>query len=156
MTLTSFPSQLKGTIAPPPSTSQAHRCLIAAALAGEGSAVRNLGDSEDIQATRRCLTALMAPGQSLPELDCGESGSTLRFLIPLALALRGGGRFTGHGRLMERPQEPYFRIFEEKGIFYEQKNGVLTVKGRLSRENTASPATSPPSSSRASSTLCPC
>ena len=132
MTLTIFPSQLKGTIAPPPSKSQAHRCLIAAALAGEGSAVRNLGDSEDIQATRRCLTALMAPGQSLPELDCGESGSTLRFLIPLALALRGGGRFTGHGRLMERPQEPYFRIFEEKGIFYEQKNGVLTVKGRLS------------------------
>ena len=52
-------------------------------------------------------------------------------LIPVALALRGGGRFTGHGRLMERPQEPYFAIFREKGISYEQGNGTLTVEGRL-------------------------
>jgi 3-phosphoshikimate 1-carboxyvinyltransferase len=70
-------------------------------------------------------------GEDLPLLDCGESGSTLRFLIPVALALRGGGRFTGRGRLMERPQEPYFAIFEEKGISYSQENGVLTVRGAL-------------------------
>ena len=67
-----------------------------------------------------------------PRLDCGESGSTLRFLIPVALAVRGGGIFTGRGRLMERPQKPYFDIFEEKGIFCEQKDGVLTVQGTLS------------------------
>ena len=139
MTLTIFPSKLAGSVTPPPSKSQAHRFLIAAALAGEGSVVHNLADSEDIQATRRCLEEIgpwaspMSPlrRMALPRLDCGESGSTLRFLIPIALAVRGGGIFTGRGRLMERPQKPYFDIFEEKGIFYEQKDGVLTVQGSL-------------------------
>jgi 3-phosphoshikimate 1-carboxyvinyltransferase len=133
------PSKLSGAITPPPSKSQAHRYLMAAALAGEGSKVHNLADSQDILATRRCLEELgpwvgpHSPDRRLPLplLDCGESGSTLRFLIPVALALRGGARFTGHGRLMDRPQKPYFDIFEEKGIFYEQKDGVLTVQGRL-------------------------
>jgi 3-phosphoshikimate 1-carboxyvinyltransferase len=67
----------------------------------------------------------------LVKFDCGESGSTLRFLIPVALAVQGGGIFTGRGRLMERPQRPYFDIFDEKGIFYEQKDGALTVRGEL-------------------------
>ena len=131
MNLTITPGRLSGTVTPPPSKSQAHRLLIAAALAGEGSVIHNLADSQDIQATRRCMEALKAPGEGLPHLDCGESGSTLRFLIPVALALRGGGVFTGHGRLMERPQQPYFDIFDEKGIRYEQKDGVLTVEGKL-------------------------
>ena len=131
MNLTITPGPLAGTITPPPSKSQAHRLLIAAAL-GEGeSRIENLAGSQDILATQRCMAALKMPGKDLPELDCGESGSTLRFLIPVALALRGGGRFTGHGRLMERPQEPYFALFREKGIFYEQKDGVLTVAGTL-------------------------
>ena len=131
MNLTITPKRLSGTVTPPPSKSQAHRLLIAAALAGGGSEIRNLADSQDIQATKRCMEALKAPGDGLPRLDCGESGSTLRFLIPVALALRGGGVFTGHGRLMERPQQPYFDIFDEKGIRYEQKDGVLTVEGKL-------------------------
>ena len=70
-------------------------------------------------------------GRRIAEFNCLESGSTLRFLIPIALALRGGGRFTGHGRLMERPQQPYFDLFDEKGIRYELKNGFLTVEGQL-------------------------
>ena len=70
-------------------------------------------------------------GEELPRFDCGESGSTLRFLIPIALAVAGGGIFTGRGRLMERPQKPYFDLFEEKGIFHEQADGVLTVRGKL-------------------------
>ncbi|MCI9433243.1 MAG: 3-phosphoshikimate 1-carboxyvinyltransferase [Oscillospiraceae bacterium] len=131
MNLTITPVKLSGTVTPPPSKSQAHRLLICAALAGEGSIIHNLADSQDIRATRRCLAELTADRRTLPELDCGESGSTLRFLIPLALALRGGGIFTGHGRLMERPQKPYFDLFEEKGVRYEQKDGVLAVKGRL-------------------------
>ena len=131
MTVTITPTKLRGPVTPPPSKSQAHRVLIAAALAGPGSQIDNLADSQDMQATTRCMAALMTPGDILPELDCGESGSTLRFLIPVALALRGGGRFTGRGRLMERPQEPYFEIFREKGIFYEQRDGVLTVRGAL-------------------------
>lgn len=131
MNLTVTPAALSGTVTPPPSKSQAHRLLIAAALAGEGSAVHNLADSQDIRATRRCLAELNTNSSALPKFDCGESGSTLRFLIPIALALRGGGIFTGRGRLMERPQKPYFDLFDEKGIRYEQKDGLLTVEGKL-------------------------
>ncbi len=131
MNLKLTPCLLRGEITPPPSKSYCHRALIAAALGGEGSRLHNLAQSQDIQATRRCLDALLAPGEQLPLLDCGESGSTLRFLIPLALVLRGGGRLTGQGRLMERPQEPYFRLFEEKGIFFEKQGQVLTLRGRL-------------------------
>lgn len=166
MTLTITPAKLKGAVTPPPSKSQAHRLLIAAALAEGESIIDNVALSQDIQATMACLEELGAkfervgrrfpdsPGapdletirvtgmganamspyrrMAYPHLDCGESGSTLRFLIPIALAVRGGGIFTGHGRLMERPQKPYFDLFEEKGIFYEQKDGVLTVQGLLS------------------------
>ena len=131
MKLTITPGKLSGTVTPPPSKSQAHRLLICAALAGEGSVIHNLADSQDIRATRRCLAELTTNRRTTPELDCGESGSTLRFLIPIALALRGGGVFTGQGRLMERPQKPYFDLFDEKGIRYERKDNVLTVEGRL-------------------------
>ena len=130
MNLCITPGPLEGTVTPPPSKSQAHRAILAQLLAGGGT-VSNLAASQDIEATRRCAAALKAQGTDLPLLDCGESGSTLRFLIPIALALRGGGRFTGRGRLMDRPQKPYFDIFDEKGIFYEQKDGALTVKGEL-------------------------
>ncbi len=131
MNLKLTPSKLSGTITPPPSKSYAHRALIAAALAGGNSELTNLADSKDIIATRRCLNALANSQEELPLLDCGESGSTLRFLIPVALALRGGARFTGQGRLMERPQKPYFDLFDEMGIFYELKDSILTVKGTL-------------------------
>ena len=131
MNLTITPTRLSGTVTPPPSKSQAHRLLLCAALAGGESRIENLADSQDIQATRRCMAELKTERNSLPRFDCGESGSTLRFLIPIALALRGGGVFTGHGRLMERPQKPYFDIFDEKGVRYEQRDGVLTVQGKL-------------------------
>ena len=150
MNVTITPGLLQGTITPPPSKSQAHRVLIAAALADGVSLLKNVALSQDIEATIRCLEVLGAsfrwegdtlavtglagkpvPQGELPLLDCGESGSTLRFLIPIALAVLGGGRFTGHGRLMERPQGPYFELFREKGISFEQKDGVLTVSGRL-------------------------
>ena len=146
------PHSLSGAVTPPPSKSQAHRLLIAAALAAGTSTVENIAFSQDVEATLRCLTALggsweqLAPGTleitgigglsrekggELPHLDCGESGSTLRFFLPIALAVAGGGVFTGHGRLMERPQGPYFDLFREKGISYQQADGVLTVQGSL-------------------------
>jgi 3-phosphoshikimate 1-carboxyvinyltransferase len=131
MDLTITPRKLHGTITPPPSKSYSHRALIAAALAGAEGGVENLANSKDITATRRCLDALAQPGDELPLLDCGESGSTLRFLIPVALALRGGARFTGQGRLMERPQKPYFDLFDQKGIFHDRQGAVLTVRGEL-------------------------
>ena len=145
------PRRLAGAVTPPPSKSMAHRLIIAAALGSGVSTVRNVAMSQDIQATLRCITALggqweqpsedlltihgfggksPASGE-LPLLDCGESGSTLRFFIPIALAAAGGGVFTGRGRLMERPQKPYFDLFDERGIFHEQTDGVLTVRGRL-------------------------
>ena len=153
MDITITPAKLTGHVVPPPSKSQAHRLLIAAALADGESTISNVAFSQDIEATIRCLEELgarfdidgstvavhgmganaMSPLRRMayPHLDCGESGSTLRFLIPIALAVRGGGVFTGRGRLMERPQKPYFDLFDEKGIFYEQKDGVLTVSGLL-------------------------
>ena len=153
MNVTITPGPLSGTVTPPPSKSQAHRALIAAALAQGESAVSNVALSQDIEATVRCLEELgaefaidgsaaavrgmganpMSPLRRMayPHLDCGESGSTLRFLIPIALAVRGGGIFTGRGRLMERPLKPYFDLFDEKGIFHELKDGVLTVTGLL-------------------------
>ena len=149
MDITVFPSGLKGSVTPPASKSQAHRALIAAALSGGISTISNLADSQDIQATRRCLSALgalvedLGPGilrihglgNSIPQagpfptLDCGESGSTLRFLIPVALLVQGEAAFTGRGRLMERPLAPYENLFREKGICWYMENGVLTLDG---------------------------
>lgn len=131
MDLIIYPSDLHGTVTPPPSKSQAHRAILAQSLSPTPGQIDNLSHSQDIEATWRCLDVLRAHGDSLPLLDCGESGSTLRFLIPVALALRHGARFVGHGRLMERPQKPYFDIFDEKGITYNLKDGVLTVQGSL-------------------------
>ncbi len=131
MNVTITPARLAGTVSVPASKSQAHRAVLALALSGGKGTLTNLSPSQDIEATRNCAAALTGASNGLPLLDCGESGSTLRFLIPVALALRGGARFTGRGRLLSRPQGPYFDIFEEKGIFYEQKDGVLTVRGRL-------------------------
>ena len=146
------PRHLSGTVTPPPSKSMAHRLLIAAALGSGISTVRGVAMSQDVEATLRCLTALgghwrettpgtleitgiggrrSTPGTALPHLDCGESGSTLRFFLPIALAVAGGGVFTGQGRLMDRPQGPYLDLFREKGIFCAQTGGTLTVRGTL-------------------------
>ena len=151
MNLTIVPKKLSGAVTPPPSKSQAHRLIIAAALAEGTSTIENVAFSQDVEATLRCMEALgasweeMSPGTiritgnggrrtqggELPRLDCGESGSTLRFLIPIALVLRGGGVFTGHGRLMERPQGPYMDLFSQRGISWEQENGEITIRGTL-------------------------
>ena len=143
------PGALAGTVTPPASKSQTHRALIAAALGEGDSELHNFCWSRDIRATADCLSALGAsweetePGtirvrglsergrQDLPLLDCGESGSTLRFLIPVALAAAGGGLFRGQGRLMERPLTPYFDIFREKGVMYALEKGALEVRGAL-------------------------
>lgn len=144
------PGPLSGTVTPPPSKSIAHRAILAASLAQGRSLIRNVALSQDIEATLRCAQDFgchcarngyaleiagtcgekLTPGE-LVYCDCGESGSTLRFMIPITLALAGGGYFVGKGRLMERPQRPYFDLFDEKGIFYEQKDGALTLRGEL-------------------------
>ena len=145
------PHALAGAVTPPPSKSMAHRLLLAAALADGVSTVKNVALSQDIEATLRCMAALGAKWEQtgggtlrvtgiggrrksfteIPRFDCGESGSTLRFLIPIASLTGQAVSFTGRGRLMERPQKPYFDLFDEKGISYEQTAGVLTVRGAL-------------------------
>lgn len=144
------PHKLSGSVTPPPSKSMAHRLLIAAALGDTSTTVRNVTLSKDIEATLRCIEVLggrwerigadiritgirkdaVPPAETLC-FDCGESGSTLRFFIPIALALAGGGTFVGHGRLMERPQQPYAELFREKGVSFSQENGAIRLSGQL-------------------------
>lgn len=146
MNLTITPRKLMGTVKIPASKSVAHRLLLCAAFSGEESRLSGFSPSADMTATicgLRALgaetevsgdTAVIRPREpSGGEIDCGESGSTLRFLIPPALALSGGREITlvGHGRLMERPLSPYFSLFAEKGILWKQEANRLTVKGRL-------------------------
>ncbi len=144
------PSVLSGKVKVPPSKSFAHRAVLAAFLSGGECKINNIGLSEDISATLNCIKALGAkfeydniksnvliackaktPCDKII-LDCKESGSTLRFLIPIALCFSNNLEFTGQGRLMGRPMKPYFDIFDEKGIKYCLKNGVLSVNGKLS------------------------
>ena len=143
------PRRLSGTVTPPPSKSMAHRTLISAALAGGKSLISNLHFSDDVNATLKCLQCIGASwkpaGDGAVEVigtagrgadgaqlfNCGESGSTLRFFIPIALALYGRGRFTGMGRLMKRPQGPYLDLFMERGISFSYSKDSLEVSGEL-------------------------
>ena len=149
MDITVCPGGLRGSVTPPASKSQAHRLIIAAALSDGVCRLKNMAMSEDIAATLGCMRTLdadasrdgsiirgaaLVDGHEVPVsevMDCGESGSTLRFLIPVALALKGEGKFTGRGRLLERPQQPYIDLFREKGIVWRREGDVLTVSGRL-------------------------
>ncbi len=138
------PSFPFGEVFAPPSKSMAHRYLICGALS-EQSRVSGLAMSEDIKATADCLKALgsrvdfendtalvggLCPKEEA-QLDCRESGSTLRFMLPLALL---GGKeitLTGSPRLMERGAGLYEQMCSEHGLFFENKDGKITVKGPL-------------------------
>lgn len=142
-----LPGKLAGKVEVPSSKSMAHRYLLCAALAKGESRVGNISFSADIAATLNGVSALggafSSAGREVRvtggtprgpmDIDCGESGSTLRFLIPIALATGEGlpVTFRGHGRLMERPLDPYFQIFREKGVAWRQEGDSLTVEGRL-------------------------
>lgn len=141
-----LPSLGKGSLVAPPSKSAAHRALIAAALS-DGCAVLGVGESKDMEATIGCLAAMGARVERtgrvvtlggldplrIPacQLDCGESGSTLRFLIPLCLMSGNPITLVGHGRLMERPLTEYEELCKERGFLFEKKDNTLTVCGRL-------------------------
>lgn len=104
------PGPRRGTVRVPPSKSHEHRLLIANFLAGDRTQLESAeGDNADVRATKRCLKALDGP-EDRPILDCGESGSTLRFLAPLAAALGKCPEFVRRGRLAERPFKAYDRL----------------------------------------------
>ena len=140
------PSPLSGRVTAPPSKSEAHRLLICAALADAPTGIALAGTNLDIEATAACLRALGAdieregdalrvrpipsvPGQA--ELDCGESGSTLRFLLPVAAALGAETRFTGHGRLPRRPNAPLIEALRAHGAAIDRDLLPLALSGGL-------------------------
>lgn len=120
-------AELKGCLTAPVSKSYAHRAEICAFLAG--TELKSPALSDDIKATKNALKALR---DNEKIIDCGESGSTLRFLIPIAAALDKAVAFTGSASLSERPLTEYLRLLPEHGVKCEY-NGVLplSISGRL-------------------------
>lgn len=146
-TIEIIPTKLSGTVTVPPSKSLCHRAVLAAALAKGTSMIHNVVLSEDIAATVAAVQALGADvafdgnhcqikGGSLKRngsllLDCKESGSTLRFLIPLLLALNNTAAYIGSGNLYKRPLDPYLEIFQQQNISYSSKQLPMEIKGCL-------------------------
>ena len=128
------PCQLHGTVMAPPSKSMAHRYLIGAALSGETCKLSGVDYSEDILASIDCLKALGAEitiqndtvvvesqgfmNVEKPVLQCRESGSTLRFFIPLALCMGKNVTLQGSERLFERPLTVYEELCSENGFLF--------------------------------------
>ena len=141
---------LRGEIGSVPSKSAAHRALICAALAAEPTEIYLPISNADIDITASCLRAMgadiirsgaflkVSPITEIPdfaELDCGESGSTLRFLLPVAAAKLPKTSFTGSGRLPQRPISELKTAMEEGGAVFSAESLPLTVSGRLKAGN---------------------
>ena len=148
MNVTITPSKLIGRISAPSSKSFSHRMIIAAALADGVSEVSAVNPSEDIDATVDAMTALGAKiindgnvytikgigeAASSAKINCRESGSTLRFIIPVAAALGCETEFSGSGKLPTRPITPYKRELSKKGVKFEHTDGVMpfSMNGKL-------------------------
>lgn len=145
------PHALQGTIDAIASKSMAHRLLICAALSDGPTDITCTTSSKDIEATIACLEALgatierkddhllvspiptNAPAQAeTPLLDCGESGSTLRFMLPVVAALGRDAQLTGHGRLASRPLSPLYEELIAGGCdLSRQGEFPLSVSGKL-------------------------
>lgn len=145
------PSTLCGEIIAPPSKSIAHRFLICGALSRGECRINGVSESEDMKATIGCLSSLGANVQRESDtvtifcglnsqkevtLDCIESGSTLRFMIPVALA-SGAEKITfkGSERLIARGVEVYEEVFADKGVRIEKDKNEIVVSGTLESGN---------------------
>lgn len=141
-----YPSQLCGTVQAIPSKSDVHRKLISAAISKNGGFLPITQPyCDDIAATVRCLSALGAsfeqkadglfirPIKRQPRalLDCGESGSTLRFLLPVAMCVCSSIHVTGAGRLPERPIGTLTDAMSAHGVQFQQKSLPLDTTGNL-------------------------
>lgn len=149
-----YPKMLKGNVKIPPSKSIAHRAVICAALSNGKCNVTNIDLSDDIIATIDAMRSLGAIINNTSDsleiiginseeamwsreyqrvIDCNESGSTLRFLVPIALAFEGTTRFVGRGNLGKRPLNTYYEIFDKQGIEYTYTDEILDliVSGKL-------------------------
>lgn len=144
------PSRARGTVEAPSSKSMAHRLLISAALARGESHLTGVSLCEDVAATADCLRALgidcsldgtearvkggldpsrVKAGTVLP---CRESGSTLRFLLPIALLSREECLLTGAASLLRRPMTVYGELCRAHGLFFSQSEAGIRVRGPLS------------------------
>lgn len=147
MDITIHPGKLHGTIHAIPSKSQAHRLLICAAFADKDTVLTCPQSNQDIEATADCLRAIGAqilrtetgycvqPIQQLPakaDLYCNESGSTLRFMLPIVGALGICGTFHLRGRLPERPLSPMWEEMERMGCNLSRPTpGTIMCTGKL-------------------------
>lgn len=142
--------KLVGELSPPPSKSVLHRYIIASSLAKGISKIENISFSEDIIATIEAMKKLGAKIEQKEnyllidgsdtfknlnkniEIDCNESGSTLRFLFPLSIVEENKVLFKGRGKLFKRPMTPYFENFEKYKIkhSYINENEIL-LEGKL-------------------------
>lgn len=142
-------STAQGTVTAKPSKSYLHRALIAAALAEGESVVENFSPSDDVTATIECLKSfgaefsfsentVVVKGAKREEkkksltLFANESGSTLRFLIPVSLLFCENAEFTGSKRLLERPQTVFEELFTSKGCTINTSTEKINVSGTLS------------------------
>jgi len=150
------PSKAYGKVKIPPSKSMAHRAIICAALADGKSVISNIDYSVDITTTIDCMRKLGAQiscdgsvvtVQGLKDfnsikdnkIECNESGSTLRFLIPVFSLTGQKITFTGKNRLLKRPQKIYEEMFKEAGLFFEQDDEKIQIQGAIpSKEYTLS------------------
>lgn len=137
------PGKLSGDVIIPPSKSLSHRAIIAASLAKGKSIISNVLYSKDIKAT---IGAMRACGAEITEykdhleivgsdvkrvesiIDANESGSTIRFMIPIALAYDAPITFTGKNHLCKRPLDTFFEIFDNQGIEYSRGEDYLPLK----------------------------
>ena len=155
MTVRIKPGVAQGRIKAPPSKSMAHRYLICGALSG-GSVISGVDFSKDIEATIGCLKALGAKTEidgdtvkiggidfkadiSEKILFCNESGSTLRFMIPICLLFDKEITLTGSERLFKRSLEVYEQMCKAQGLYFSQNGNSVTVKGKLSSGKLGAP-----------------
>lgn len=147
MDLTILPGKLKGTLNAIPSKSQAHRLLICAAFSNADTILHCPATNQDIEATADCLRALgaaieytdgsymVSPIKHIPSnavLHCGESGSTLRFMLPIAGALGVDATFIMQGRLPQRPLSPMWEEMERNGcILSRPTDDTIRCQGKL-------------------------
>ena len=159
-------NRLTGEVTPPPSKSILHRYIIASSLAKGISKIENISYSDDIIATIEAMEKLGAKIEKKDnyllidgsktfdkkylnnnaEIDCNESGSTLRFLFPLSIVKKNKISFKGKGKLFKRPLNPYFEIFDKYKIKYsyineneilldgELKSGKYEIDGNISSQ----------------------
>ncbi len=147
------PSTCHGIVSIPPSKSMTHRAIICASLANGTSILHNVSTCDDVYATIHAMQTLGAHIQFKDKhtlsitgvtnfslqapinIFCKESGSTLRFLIPLCTLFDEEIIFKGEGRLMKRPQHVYEEIFQKQGILFQKHGNTIRLKGSLQADH---------------------